>query len=113
MELLYIIIYIYLFIHKLFACRSILSRYGLWDQLRVDKGKEWYLMLAVQEQLACLRVNQSRPSYLQTTSTMVHMYMCYSYIPLLYSAISPSLKTGYLMSVITYILQLGCWGEPE
>ena len=62
-------------------------------------------MLAVQEQLASLRVNQSRPPYLQTTSTMVciHMYTCTcviaTYMPVLYSWISPSLKSGYLMSV--------------
>ena len=61
---------------KLFACRPILSHYGLWDQLRVNKGREWYLMLAVQEQLGGLRVNSNRPPYLQTTSTMVHLYTC-------------------------------------
>ena len=59
----------------LILCRPIISQYGLWDQLRVDHGREWYLILAVQQKLATLRVNQSRPSYLQTTSTMVCGYV--------------------------------------
>ena len=60
--------------------RPILQRYGMWDQLRVDQGKEWYLMLFVQEQLAHLRYNTSRAPHLQTTSKkvipMVHLCGC-------------------------------------
>lgn len=41
-----------------------MSEYGLWDQLRVDQGKEWYLMLLVQERLAHLRYNTARASHL-------------------------------------------------
>ena len=32
-----------------------LIQYGLWDQVRVDHGKEWQLMLFVQEKLSHLR----------------------------------------------------------
>jgi len=35
--------------------------YGIWDQLRVDHGNEWVLMLFVQEKLAHLRYNISNP----------------------------------------------------
>ena len=55
----------------MFSSSPIVSQYGLWEQLRVDGGKEWYLMLAIQQKLSTLRVNQNRPAYLQTTSTMV------------------------------------------
>jgi len=51
--------------------RPILVQYGLWDQLRVDHGKEWMLTLFAQEQLAHFRRNQLRHPYLQTTSKMV------------------------------------------
>ena len=39
--------------------RELVIQYGLWDQLRVDQGKEWVLMLFMQEQLAHLRTNTS------------------------------------------------------
>lgn len=44
----------------------------MWDQLRVDHGREWYLMLFVQEQLAHLRRNTNRAPHLQTSSKMNH-----------------------------------------
>jgi len=50
--------------------------YGLWDQLRVDQGKEWVLMLYVQERLANLRYNTSRPPHLQSTSKQVIRNLC-------------------------------------
>lgn len=40
--------------------RELVIHYGLWDQLRVDQGKEWHLMLFIQEQLAHLRTNTNR-----------------------------------------------------
>ena len=43
----------------------------LWDQLRVDMGKEWVLMLFIQEQLADLRRNIHRAPHLQTTSKQI------------------------------------------
>lgn len=50
-------------------------QYGLWDQLRVDHGKEWILTLFAQEQLAHLRRNQSRSPHIQTTSKLVDYYI--------------------------------------
>ena len=51
--------------------RVIIQDYGLWDQIRVDQGKEWVLMLYVQETLAHFRRNTSRPPHLQTASKQV------------------------------------------
>ena len=45
--------------------------YGLRDQIRVDQGKEWYLMLFVQESLAGHRTNSQRSPHLQSSSTQV------------------------------------------
>lgn len=56
--------------HKLNS--PIVKEYGMWDQLRIDHGKEWYLSLYVQEQLAHLRVNTRRAPHLQTSSKLVH-----------------------------------------
>ena len=59
---------------------SVLHTYGLWDQVRVDQGKEWILMLYVQELLAELRTNVHRAPHLQSTSKQVYItgvyYMC-------------------------------------
>ncbi|KAK3738875.1 hypothetical protein QZH41_014659 [Actinostola sp. cb2023] len=53
--------------------RPVLLEYGLWDQVRVDCGKEFYLILFVQEALAPQRCNTLRKAYLQTPSTKNHM----------------------------------------
>ncbi|KAM7012019.1 uncharacterized protein LKV04_022591 [Tautogolabrus adspersus] len=45
---------------------------GLWDQLRTDCGREFYLMNFVQEKLAGYRFCTDRPSFLQTPSTLVN-----------------------------------------
>ena len=45
-------------------CRPIVTQYGLWDQIHVDKGEEWVLMLYVQETLANLRCNTNRAPHL-------------------------------------------------
>ena len=55
------------------ACRPIVLQYGLCDQIRVDQGREWILMLYIQETLAHLRYNTSRPPHLQSTSKQVYM----------------------------------------
>ena len=48
--------------------------HGLWDQIRVDHGREWYLMLHVNQTVAHLRGNTSKDAFRQTTSTKVlHM----------------------------------------
>ncbi|XP_038162643.1 uncharacterized protein LOC119797577 [Cyprinodon tularosa] len=49
--------------------RSAVVNHGMWDQVRVDHGKEFYLCLYMQERLSRYRHNLSRPPYLQTTST--------------------------------------------
>ena len=50
------------------------STFGLWDQIHVDKGREWYLMLYIHNTLAHLRGNVSKSPYVQTSSTKVHCF---------------------------------------
>ena len=45
--------------------------YGLWDQFRTDYGKEWNLMLYINESLSHMRNDPSRPPHLQTSSKQV------------------------------------------
>ena len=54
-----------------FISRKQLMEYGIWDQLRIDFGREWYLMLYVQEQLAHLRTNTTKHPHLQSSSKLV------------------------------------------
>ena len=51
--------------------RKLVQEHGLWTQIRVDKGKEWYLMLFIQQKLASFRNDTSKPSFLQTPSKQV------------------------------------------
>ncbi|XP_056603041.1 uncharacterized protein LOC130420010 isoform X2 [Triplophysa dalaica] len=53
--------------------RNAVIEYGIWDQVRVDHGKEFYLTLFVQENLAHLRNNTERQPYMQTASTNNHI----------------------------------------
>ncbi|XP_013421241.1 uncharacterized protein LOC106181414 [Lingula anatina] len=46
--------------------------YGIFDQVRVDHGKEFYLTLFMQEENADIRINQERTPYLQTSSKYNH-----------------------------------------
>ena len=48
-----------------------LTRFGLWDQLRVDHGREWCLMLYINSTLSHLRGDSSKQPHLQTSSTKV------------------------------------------
>lgn len=66
-----------------------MSQYGLWDQIRVDKGKEWYLMLSVQQALSDLRRNVLKAPYIQTSSKKV-VYNCTT---VLYKVIDVNLAT--------------------
>ena len=50
-----------------------ICKYGMWDQKSVDCGREWYLMLYIQEQLAEYRRNISQSPHLQTSSTKVQL----------------------------------------
>ncbi|KAM9376146.1 LOW QUALITY PROTEIN: uncharacterized protein KZ484_008720 [Pholidichthys leucotaenia] len=47
--------------------RSAVLTNGIWDQIRVDHGHEFYLCLYMQEKLATHRHNISRQAYVQTT----------------------------------------------
>ncbi|XP_076846835.1 uncharacterized protein LOC143491565 [Brachyhypopomus gauderio] len=53
--------------------RPAVLTYGMWDQVRVDHGKEFYLTLFMQELLSSHRHNQERSPYLQTSSTRNHI----------------------------------------
>ncbi|KAK0139801.1 hypothetical protein N1851_023290 [Merluccius polli] len=53
--------------------RPAVIRYGMWDQVRVDCGREFYLTLYVQEKMAAYRHNENRLPYLQTPSTRNHV----------------------------------------
>ncbi len=52
------------------------SHMVLWDQLRVDKGKEWYLSLFVNEKLSCHRYYTRKLPHLQTSSKKVAKCLC-------------------------------------
>nr|XP_046256591.1 uncharacterized protein LOC124065345 isoform X1 [Scatophagus argus] len=52
--------------------RSAVLEYGMWDQVRVDHGREFYLTLYMQEMLSNHRHNLQRQPYLQTQSTKNH-----------------------------------------
>ena len=52
--------------------RKIVMEVGLFDQLRVDHGKEFYLCLYQQENLRNFRTNTNRPPYIQTMSRHNH-----------------------------------------
>nr|XP_061811146.1 uncharacterized protein LOC133602049 [Nerophis lumbriciformis] len=53
--------------------RPAVLAHGIWDQVRVDHGKEFYLTLFMQEQLSSHRHNQEKRPYLQTSSTKNHI----------------------------------------
>ena len=53
------------FIHN----RPLILEYGLWDEVRVDQGKEWVLSLFVQKQMAHLATNQHN----KATSSTKHI----------------------------------------
>jgi len=55
-----------------FSCyRAATTEYGMWDQVRVDHGTEFYLSLYEQEINAHLRTNVDRQPYIQTQSKRV------------------------------------------
>nr|XP_054594307.1 uncharacterized protein LOC107395007 isoform X2 [Nothobranchius furzeri] len=53
--------------------RSAVLSYGLWGQMRVDCGTEFYLSLFIQEKLAEHRHNHERRPFVQTPSTRNHV----------------------------------------
>lgn len=51
--------------------RDLAKNFGLWDQIRVDHGREFYLMCYLQFLLGDERFNTNRRPYVQTSSRMV------------------------------------------
>ncbi len=62
------------YMYSVCTCRTMVQNYGLWNQIRVDKGREWYLMLFVQQKLSQHRDDQRKPGFLQTPSTQVRWF---------------------------------------
>lgn len=52
--------------------REICLRHGLFDQLRVDHGREFYLCLYQQDNLRDFRTNVNRPPFIQSQSRQNH-----------------------------------------
>lgn len=48
---------------------NVLREAGIFDQLQVDAGKEWVLLLFVQTLLAEHRYNNDQPAHVKTAST--------------------------------------------
>ncbi len=71
-------IHAHIYQHYSLSCtfREIILTYGLWDQLRVDKGKEWYLSLFVNEKQSCHRYYTRKLPHLQTSSKKVAKCLC-------------------------------------
>jgi len=53
------------------SSRDAVTTHGLWDQLRVDHGREFYLMLYIQEKLRCNYGPPDIHPYVQSPSTEV------------------------------------------
>lgn len=56
------------------VCRTAVSKYGLWDQVRIDHGREFYLILYIQEQLRRLYGAWDVLPYVQSRSTEVQTH---------------------------------------
>ena len=66
----------------LLSYREMVMTYGLWDQIRVDQGKEWMLLLFINEHLSHLRNDCSRPPHLQSSSKQVAMLFTFVMVKL-------------------------------
>ena len=69
------------------------GQYGLWDQVRVDHGSEWVLMLHVHEGLADHRNCTDKPSFIASSSKKVYYYfrtIYYVNVMLKYSTVTAS-----------------------
>lgn len=47
--------------------RNMVLQFGMWDQIRADQGKEWNLLLYINQSLSHLRNDPSRPPHLQSS----------------------------------------------
>ena len=59
--------------------RPIVIQYGLWDQIRVDKGREWILMLHIQETLAHLQSTSKQVCTIVLSTMLAHLVCKESY----------------------------------
>lgn len=50
-----------------------LQEFGIWDQLRIDMGREWSLIVFIQELLSVHRTNTSITPYASSTSKIVYI----------------------------------------
>ena len=57
--------------------RELIKNFGLWDQIRVDHGREFYLMCYLQFLLRDYRYNTNRNAYVQTSSRMVIIFLLF------------------------------------
>lgn len=62
----------------IFDClfRPLLEQYGIWDQLRMDHGTEFNVVISVQYSIAHFRVNYHPYCILQSTSQQNHRAEC-------------------------------------
>ena len=56
-----------------FINRPAVLEYGMWDQIRVDHGNDFYLLLYFQEKMAYYRRNTRRAPFIQTMSKEVSL----------------------------------------
>ena len=65
--------------------RPVLLSDGLWDQIHVDCGREFALILFVQELLSSYHTNVRCEPYLQTRSTQVNTIIQLYFINLIHA----------------------------
>lgn len=57
--------------HIFHLYRSVIEQYGLFDQLRIDHGREFYLIMFIQEQVRATFGSRAVTPYIQSTSKEV------------------------------------------
>ena len=65
------VIHMIYFTHFLILISELLCTFGIWDQIHVDHGTEWAVMLFMQKALSCYRNDRTVTPYVQTSSTNV------------------------------------------
>ena len=84
-------------------------QYGLWDQVRVDKGTEGVLMFHVRGNLAEHRHCIIKPPYLATTLKKIRWYKHFPYtlLPLiLYRVALPRALSAHLQLPATRVVEV-------
>ena len=72
------ILYLSCYLINYLSFREIALTYGMFHQVRVDGGKEFYLTLGIQEQFSHLRSNEDLLPYRQTQSRKVRFSLIVS-----------------------------------